>query len=285
MIADRLDIKYLVVAGIVFLLGNLIRAFRFKQLDHTDKKLIFWWNINSFYNFITATLPGGSGEAATAYVLKRYSMFNILVAVRILFLSRLLDIFALSALFLFAAININSHALYREVAIFISSAALLISIIALIPACEQFIMKRLQKLPGHFTFIKKLVERLNELLIIAKEHRDTSSFSITLVQSGLNMFAGFATFYLLVRSFGVDFTLVQSFYCYGIYAMFQIIPVQGIAGIGTQAAWFALALNVAGYRAQDAIALGFVLHGTFYLFIALIGVFSVLAWVKQRGER
>lgn len=153
------------------------------------------------------------------------------------------------------------------------------------PACEQFVMKQLQKLPGHFKLIEKLIEKLNELLIIAKEHRDTSSFSITLLQSLLNMFAGFATFYLLVLSFGVDFTLVQSFYCYGIYAMFQIIPVQGIAGIGTQAAWFALALNVAGYRGQDAIALGFVLHGTFYLFITFIGVFSALAWLKQRGER
>jgi hypothetical protein len=72
LIAGRLDIKDLIIACIVYILANLVRTFRFCKLDHTDKKLIHWWNINQFYNFITATLPGGLGEAATAYALKRY---------------------------------------------------------------------------------------------------------------------------------------------------------------------------------------------------------------------
>jgi hypothetical protein len=91
--------------------------------------------------------------------------------------------------------------------------------------------------------------------------------------------------HLILRSFGIDFTLSQSAYCFGVYAIFQIVPVQGIAGIGTQAAWFALALNAAGYRADDAIALGFVLHGTFYVFISSLGLFSLFVWFKGRGEK
>ena len=90
--------------------------------------------------------------------------------------------------------------------------------------------------------------------------------------------------HLLFRAIGVDFTPVQSFYCFGVYAFFQIVPVQGIAGIGTQAAWWSLALNAAGYQGADAIAIGFVMHGAYYLFITVLGFPSILIWLKEKRE-
>ena len=284
LIASRIDLKYLMASCSVFILGNLVRSFRFIQLDHTHNTLTHWWNINAFYNFITANLPGGTGEVATAYVLKRFSMLNMLGAFRILLLSRLMDLFALSALFLVSAILISSLTPYREAAIWLSGTLFLISSVAIIPASEQFFLRLMQMLPGHFALVQKLVAKLSELLIIAKEHRDAGSLPITLLQSLLNMIAGVAMLYLLLRSLGVDFTWMQSFYCYGVYAVFQIIPVQGIAGIGTQAAWWALALNASGYKAPDVIAIGFILYATFYLFIALLGFFSLLAWGKGKKK-
>jgi hypothetical protein len=282
LIAGRLDIKDILTALSVFSLGNLVRAYRFKQIDHTDNKLTHWWNINAFYNFLTATLPGGTGEAATAYVLKRFSDFNLLSAFRILLLSRFMDIFAISLLFFSSALVVSGGILYREAAIWLSGALFLFSVIALIPASEQLILKCLQKLPGHIAFIKKICERLNELLEISKEQHGVSHFFITLIQSVLTVVGGISALYFLLSSFGIDFTLIQSAYCYGVYAVFQIVPVQGIAGIGTQAAWWALALNVAGYRATDAIALGFILHGTFYVFIAVLGLSALLVRLISR---
>jgi uncharacterized protein (TIRG00374 family) len=275
VIAGRLDIKYLIAAYCMFLFGNLIRTFRFIQLDHTDKKLSHWWNINAFYNFITSTLPGGTGEAATAYVLKRFSKFNILGALRILLLSRLMDMFALSALFFIAAIMMHSDTSYREAAIWLSGTLFLISSITLLRSCEQFVMRLLQKLSGHSTLIKRVCEKLSELLIISEEQRSNNSYTIVLFQSVMMMIAGITSIHLALRAFGVDFTFIQSLYCYGIYAVFQIIPVQGIAGLGTQAAWWALALNAAGYKSSDVIAMGFVLYGIFYFIVTVIGLFSM----------
>lgn len=285
MIAGRMDIKYLIASCSVFIFGNLVRTFRFRQLDHTDKKLTHWWNINAFYNFITATLPGGAGEAATAYVLKRFSEFNILNAFRILILIRLMDAFALSVLFFLASVRISSVAPYREAATWLSGALFLMTSIALIPASEHFVLTLLQRLPGNITFIQKVCQKLNELLETAKNRRGFSSHAYTLVQSALVIIAGIAAMHLILRSFGIDFTPEQSVYCYGVYLIFQIVPVQGIAGIGTQAAWWALALKAAGYQGNDAIALGFVLHGTFYLFIASMGILSVLIWLKRRKKK
>jgi hypothetical protein len=276
LIAGRLDLKYLTVSLGAFLLGNLVRTFRFIHLDHTGKKLRHWWSINAFYNFITATLPGGAGEAATAYVLKRFSLFNMLGALRILLLSRLMDLFAISALLLYAAIRISSTTAYREAAVLISGSLAVISLAALIPASEQFVMKLLQKLPWRNALIRKVCEKLNGLIEIATERHSVWSFAITMIQSILNMLGGIMALHLLLLSFGIDITPVQSVYCYGIYAVFQIIPVQGIAGIGTQAAWWALALNASGYQGSDVIAVGILLHGTFYVFIGFIGLSAML---------
>ncbi|MBI4683408.1 MAG: flippase-like domain-containing protein [Nitrospirae bacterium] len=285
LIAGRLDIKELIAAYCVFLFGNLIRTFRFYKLDHMDKKLSDWWYINVFYNFITATLPGGSGEAATAYVLKRFSKFNILGALRILLLSRLMDLFALSSLFFIAALMMRSDTSYREAAIWLSGTLLLISSVSLLRSSGQVVMKLLLCLPGHSALMKRVNEKLSELLNISEEQRGNNSFGITLFQSALMWIGGIVLMHLVLRSFGIDFTLIQSAYCFGVYAIFQIVPVQGIAGIGTQAAWWALALNAAGYSGSEAIALGFVLHGTYYLFISSMGIFSVLVWLKGRGKR
>jgi len=278
-------VKYLIAAYGLFLFGNLIRTFRFDQLDHLGEKLMHWWYIGVFYNFITATLPGGAGEAATAYFLKRFSKFNILSALRIVFLSRFMDLFALSALFFVAAILMSGETPYREPAIWLAGVLLFVSSAILMRSSELFLMRLIQKLPGKNRLIKKVSEKLSELIAISEEQRSNRSFSMPLLQSVLMWGVGMLMLHLVLRSFGIEFTLVQSGFCYGVYALFQTIPVQGIAGLGTQAAWWTLALNATGYNAPDAIALGFILYGIFYCFIAVMGFFSLPFWLKGKKER
>lgn len=278
-IASRLDVKYLIAACSVFMLGNLIRALRFYKLAHTKNKLTHWWNINAFYNFLTATLPGGTGEAATAYVLKRFAKLNMLDAVRILLISRVMDLLSLSAFFVISAILISSVTPYREASIWISGALFLISLLALLRSSERFFVKIIQKLPGQNNLKHKICEKLSELMKISEEQRRKNTFSMALFQSILMTFGGIVSVHLLLRSLGVAFTPIQSAYCYGIYMIFQVVPVQGIAGIGTQAAWWSLALHAAGYSASDAIALGMILHGTFYIFITIIGITAFFPWL------
>jgi hypothetical protein len=284
LIAGRLDVKGLAAAFVLFTFCNLIRAVRFNKLDHKDKKFGHWWNINAFYNVVTATLPGGSGEAASAYVMKRFSDLDLLAALRILLMSRLMDLSSISVLFLIAALRISDSTPYRNAALLVSGISFLLSVIVLIPASEQFIMRLLQKLPSGSAFIMKVREKLSELIKVSEEQRGRNVFGIALSQSVFMMILGIISVHMVLRALGIDFSIVQSAYCYGIYMVFQIVPVQGIAGIGTQAAWWMLALNAAGYHCDEMVALGFVLHGIFYLFIAIIGIFTVLAWFMGKKE-
>ncbi len=277
LIVSRLDITYLIIASIVYLLANFVRAFRFCKLDHMDNKLSHWWHLNAFYNFMTSTLPGGAGEGASAYVLKRSSNFSLLSALRILLLSRLMDLFALSMLFFISALLVSTDTPYREAAIWFSGALFVIATVALLRASEQFVLKYLQRLPGKSRFIQKISGKLSELIAISDEQRNKKNIGGLLMQSIFMMIGSIVSIHFALRSFGVDFTVVQTFYCYGVYAIFQIVPIQGIAGIGTQAAWWTLALNSAGYNAPDSIAMGFILYATYYLLVAFVGLFSLLS--------
>jgi uncharacterized protein (TIRG00374 family) len=284
-IAGRLDMRYLIFAGIIYLFANLVRAFRFCKLDHNKNKLTYWWHINAFYNLITSTLPGGAGEATSAYVLKRFSKINLLSALRILLLSRLMDLFALSALFFVAAIYMSSITPYRVAAIWFSVFLFLISLLGLLRSSERFVLNLMQRLPGKNKIVQRVCEKMSKLLKIRENQSNNNLLGITLFQSVLMMIGSVISIDMALRSVGVDVSLVQIFYCYGVYAIFQIVPVQGVAGIGSQAAWWALALNAAGYHANDAIAVGFILYGIFYIFVIIMGFFSLLFWLQIKEAR
>lgn len=281
-IAKRVDILYFSLSFVLLLGGNYIRAFRFYKIDHTGNKLSHWWIINQIYNFITATLPGGAGEAATAYMIKRFSALNMFSAFRILILSRIMDLAGLSSLLLVTAILTSESTPYRGIALLISGAVFIFSIILSHPKSERFIIRLLQKMPVRINFINRACERLEEVATIS-EHRFSGTFyCITMLQSVLIIFSAALSVHFMLLSFGTGFMLTQSFYCFGVYALFQVVPVQGIAGIGTQAAWWSLALTIAGYKASDVIAMGIILHGTFYVLITIVALSALLFWLVIR---
>jgi len=282
-IVDRVKINVLLVAFGVLLLANIFRSWRFYTLDHLKKnKLTSWLIINKLYNWLTATLPGGAGEVATVYVIKRYSFFNMLSAFRILLLSRVMDLTAISALLLFAAIQVKGDGYYHETVLWITVILLFISIASVLPASERFILKLMRKLPGQSRLMKSLREKINELSVISEEHRGRNILGITLIQSALVIIAVAVSLHLILISCDTGFTLMQSFYCYTVYAVLQIIPIQGIAGIGTQPARWVVALNLTGYKANDIVALSILLHGIFYVFISIMGLSALLIWLISR---
>jgi hypothetical protein len=276
MIAGRFVFSNIIFAFVLLFLSNIVRTLRFHKIDHAGNKLSHWWVMNQVYNFMTATLPGGAGEASTVFLLKKFSSFNIVSGIRILFLTRLMDLAGLSIVLFFASTQMVRITPYRDFAILISAIVFILSIVATHPKMERLIIHWMQKIPVQGRIIDKIRARFGEINHISEIHASGALFRITTIQSIIMIFIAALSVHYVLRALGTDFSYVQSFYCFGVYALFQIIPVQGVAGIGTQAAWWSIALSVSGYSAPDAIALGIVLHGTFYAFIALMGVSGIL---------
>jgi uncharacterized protein (TIRG00374 family) len=282
-IAERIRINHLIAAFGTLLLANIIRSWRFYALDHfTDKKYSAWLVINKIYNFLTATLPGGVGEAATAYIMKRYSLFDMFSAFRILLLSRVMDLVAISALLLFSAICVDDVGRYNEMLLWLSGILLLVSMATVLPATERYVLELVRNLPGRNRVMQKAREKMKELSEISETHGEKKVLVLTLTQSVLVITGTAVSLYFILISFGSGLTIIQTFYCFAVYAVLQMIPLQGIAGVGTQPARWVVALNLAGYESNDVVALSLVVHGTLYAFITIMGMSALLIWLVSR---
>ena len=62
-----------------------------------------------------------------------------------------------------------------------------------------------------------------------------------------------------------------------------MLPLQGIAGIGTTAAWWAIALTMLGVPAHEAATVGAVLYVAFYVVMIALCVLC-LPLLRGRGE-
>lgn len=275
-VVERITFINLLYSFLLLLLANFIRTLRFRKMDHLNDKLSQWWIMNQIYNFMTATLPGGAGEIVTVYLLNKFSSFNILIALRMLLLSRLMDLAGLAIVLCIAAYHMKEITPYRGIVIWVSGAVFLAAIIFTHPKTERMLLKLLEKFSIKGRFMNKVFEKLEELSNVSEEALKNGIFKVVIAQSVLLiLFAALSVHFVLV-SFGTGFQLVQSFYCFGIYALFQIVPVQGLAGIGTQAAWWSISLKISGYDSPDIIAMGILLHATFYILIAVMGLTGML---------
>ncbi len=275
-IVRRANVWYLLAGFCSLALANVIRTYRFRELDHSHAGLVQWWIMNSVYNASTATLPGGAGEAVTAFLIKKAFRLNLATSLRILVVARIMDLGCISVLLFLSSLAVTG--LHRELARWLSLLFFSVSVILVVPASERFFLGMLQRLFASEGKAVSLVRRQIDNIAEAAEARGNRQPHTALLQSvGIWVGASFCLYFLLM-GFGVEFTILQSIYCFGIYALFQLVPVQGFAGIGTQAAWWIMALTASGYQNGDAASIGIVLHGTFYMFIGTIALLTITCW-------
>ena len=275
-LTKELKTSQIIIAFLFLSLANVIRSLRFYKLNYHEQSFVNWWITAQIYNMMTATLPGGFGEAVTAYILKKFLSIDLLVVIRILIISRIMDLGSLSALTLLSSLQVKTAANYSDMTIVVSSILMILSFVLIIPAYERKMIRYLQYLlPKRGPILERVQIRIIDLHDTLQAHNNKDAFIASLYSLLVALGAAISTYWVL-QGYGVNFTWQQSFYCFGIYALFQIVPIQGIAGIGTQAAWWALALTSAGYQGSDAVALGMLLHGTFYVFITIMAIIALL---------
>jgi len=263
--------------GALFL-ANIVRALRFRHLDPLRQKFGSWWVMGQAYNLMTATFPGGTGEMATAYLLKRFYKFDWLGGIKILVVTRVMDLAALTGLFLSSAFVVQQVHNLTISAIVISAVLFVLSVIMLIPPCQRLFVEGLRRIyPKRAWFSAKvfgLAQRISEGARSRGVFAAFVSGSYTLI---MQLLAIFST-YLVLLGLRANLTFFETIFCFGIYVLFQLVPVQGFAGLGTQAAWWAIALSLAGYTGGNTVALGFVLYATFYVFIAMLCLLAIVYW-------
>jgi uncharacterized membrane protein YbhN (UPF0104 family) len=263
--------------GALFL-ANVVRALRFRHLDPLRQKFGSWWVMGQAYNLMTATFPGGTGEVATAYLLKRFYNFDWLSGIKILVVTRVMDLAVLTGLFLSSALIVRRVHNLTISAIVVAAVLFVLSVIMLIPPFQRLFVEGLRRLyPKRAWFSAKvfgLAQRISEGARFRGAMASFVSGAYTITMQLLAI----CSIYLVLLGLGVDLTFFETIFCFGIYVLFQLVPVQGFAGLGTQAAWWAIALSLAGYTGGNTVALGLALYATFYVFIAMLCLLAVVYW-------
>lgn len=283
----RIDSGWLIAGILVLGAANLIRSDRFKLLDGRRHGLGYWWVTTQIYNLTTSTLPGGLGEIATAYLFRRSSFVGWAGAFRLLVIARLIDLATLLSIFVGAmwVLGLAWTSPSGIVSCGVSAALVLVALVLLLPRTQTaalFLVARL--MPTRFSMLRRMRATVESLVETAKEVDRGGGLRVVLWSAGMGVLSA-SVVTVLLNGFGQRLGLLQSFAAYGLYVVLQLIPLQGIAGVGTQSARWTIALVVVGVPAQqagiDGVALYVCLYGIVALWALLAALYAVLLRLRH----
>lgn len=263
-------------------MAGVPRALRLGMLLPGKLTLGEAYAFNQVYNAMTATIPSGLGEAASAWLMRRSLAVPLHLGLVALLVARFLDLIVLLALFLLVVVCGLVPLGDGGRAVVSAAAALLGSLIAV---AVVYVVGRgrvtswMESAARAITSDAPLRRGARRVLSLAAEASRLIPdgrcalllLGLTAVMQVLALFALLA----LLDGAGVRFNLAATLACFVIYVLLRMLPLQGIAGIGTTAAWWAIALSILGVPAHEAATVGAVLYVAFYMVMLLLCVLSL----------
>lgn len=275
----------LVLLGFAFYaLSYLFRALRFKVLLQKDISLGLLFNIVSVHTMWTNILPFRTGELSYLYLLKKKGgTGSYMTGVPSLILSRVFDIIAITALFLFSFIGVGT--LPKELRIMgfvliVFVLCLLAVVIFLIWKRERFLGRvkyyilrfRLDKIK----LVEKLLGKGGEILEGFNTVKSARVIYLTALYSILIWIFIYLFNFALIRAVGVGINIWQAFFVSTFFVLLSLFPIHGWAGFGTTEGIWILTIIWFGLAKETAIVTGFQLHLLALCFVVLLGISGYL---------
>ena len=266
------------------------RALRLRMLLPGKLALSDAYAFNQAYNVITATIPSGLGEAASAWLMRRALAVPLHLGLVALLVTRVLDLIVLLGLFLLVVACGLVPLGDGGGAVIGAAAALLAGLTAvalLHVAGRDHVAARLESFARQITPDAALRRGVRRVLGLGAEalrmmpdgKRGLVLLALTTVMQVLALLALLA----LLDGAGLRFDLAATLACFVIYVLLRMLPLQGIAGIGTTAAWWAIALTMLAVPAQEAATVGAVLYVAFYVVMIALCVLCLPLLRARRG--
>jgi hypothetical protein len=272
-------------------LANVARAVRLRLLLPGRMSLGNAWAFNQLYTVVAATVPTGLGEAAAAWLLRRALRVPLHLGLVALFVGRFLDLIVLLALFL-GVLLAGSVRLGDDGGAVVASAAGLLAVLVTLAlvhlggrARVTAWLERVARDLRPDDVVRRALRRVLPLVVDALQMvpHGTAAAQLVLATVVMQVVSLGALGSLLAGS-GIAFDFATVLACFVIYILLRMLPVQGLAGIGTTAAWWALALTMLGVPSHDAATVGAVLYVAFYALLLLLGVASLPLLLRARRD-
>jgi uncharacterized protein (TIRG00374 family) len=279
------DPLYLVISFFIYVCCNIFRAMRFYVLLDKRIKIHSLFNIVCVYNMVNNMAPMRAGEISYVYMLKRLHNKNAAIGVSTLIVARILDFIAICSLFTasswIAAERIEG---LRSAAIMVSLliiACFLLLIMLL--RCRECLLypldcyldkNGLDKDPR----IEYIILKLREMIRAMESMRDTKMTVLALIISFFIWIANFSVVFLVVKGMNFDIPLHIVIMGSTSTVLSTLLPVYGIAGLGTSQGLWTLVFVPLGISLNDAIISAFgyyIIQMIFYLTLGVYGLISL----------
>ena len=267
------SIWILAVWGIYFIYLQLIRL-RFSMLMHSQK--IGLWNLFSIitiHNFYNRLLPLKTGEISYVYMLKHQHGLPAAEGAATLIIARIFDYVTVSFMFV-----ISSLLLINKTPPYVATVTIIISVLLLVSVAFLFSIATIGLRVLNLTekiFAKVGLNRFSVTSLILNKIRElVDSFqTISQAKTYLNTFllslsiwgCMFFMHYWLLKGMGLHIDVLKVIIGSTFCIFTNILPLHGIAGLGTYETGWTIGYLMVGFNQEVAISSAFIAH-MFFLF-------------------
>jgi uncharacterized protein (TIRG00374 family) len=270
------------VAMSAFLYGsaNVMRSLRFKIISASENVgAVNFFFVTCVYNLFTGLMPIGTGELSYPYLLKRYYHLSFSENVSTVLLARALDFVVIFSFFLASLIALQRVLLPNWGQIVLPGLGLIFLLLILLFAysgargflvalLDDVVRKAHAKRFKHVNAVLQAFQSLSRAL-----ERDVSPTALvwSMLLTSLVWTTTYALLHLLFLGMGHRLNFWQVVFSSSLVIVAMILPLQGIAGFGTQEAGWAAGLIILGFGREQAITMGFGVHVILFIFLLLLG--------------
>jgi len=274
-------------------LGGLLRAERLRILLTSRPPLGKLYALTQLDKLVGAALPGGLSEAVSAWAMRSVLNTPIHLGLMALLVGRVFDVFVLLSLALFV-VGSGLVALEAYSSLLQGSAIVLLSAIVALGYVHLRSPRLLATLLNRFAAMQRspsrtgnVLRRALELVSEAIDRLPSDRRIVPIIALTLGMhFTNVQAVRILLAGEGLDFGFPAGIAIFVTFVLLRMLPVQGLGGIGTTAAWWAIALAALGVPAQQAIVVGTVLFIAFYVLLSCLCLTALpFFWLGRRSRR
>ena len=276
---------YLIIGFLTYIFCNTLRAIRFYVLLNKRIKIRSLFNIVCVYNMVNNMAPMRAGELSYVYMLKKLHNKNAAIGASTLIVARILDFAAICSLFLvsswIAAKQIEGLR-FASILTSLLIIACFLLLIMLLRCRENFLDPftcSLDKLGlGNNARIKYIILKLREIMQAMEDMRNIKTAIFALITSFFIWIANFSVVFLVIKGMHFDMPLHIVIMGSTFTVLSTLLPIYGIAGLGTSQGLWTVILVPLGIPLNDAIISAFgyyIIQMAYYLTLGIYGLISI----------
>ncbi len=247
------------LATLALIVANAIRAARFRALLPAEATHAAAYRLTGVYNLITALLPAGLGEFYLPYATERTYKVPYAEGLSLLFITRLLDLVAVSLLLVAGAVwavLATTSGSWTLVALSVVLVVAMVGALAYLDRVAHLsahIAERLPFLVPLARFARKFSEGFRK---IRSQKRGTAVFL-----TGLQWAFVWVSVYYMLHGLNLPLNVPQVALGMGIVFSLSVLPLSGLANFGIREVGWALVLVLTlGVGHESAVAGAFAIH-------------------------